>query len=261
MTLAKICAGAALAWLTAANAQGPISDKVIVNFSNPVMVGDTRIESGEYLIRQLPSASNPRMLEFSNDKGTKVQVTIAAWAALDNLNRHDTKIQLDSANGAQYVKRVWVEGQAYGYELPAPHNNMGTLEARNQGMRMTAAYRPTEVAQTTPAPATTTETRTPRSTTDNAETAQATPAPATPAPATPAPATPAPATPPPATTDNADNQQIAQATPPPATPAPQTDAATTPARTMPSTASNWAGMFMAGLMMAGAGLAIHRFYR
>lgn len=257
MKLGKICVSAALLWLTAANAQGPVSDNVIVNFSNPVMVGDHRIESGEYLIKQLPSASNPRMLEFSNGKGTKVQVTIAAWAALDNLNRHDTKVQLDTANGAQYVKRIWVEGQAYGYELPAPHNNMGTLEARNQGMRLTGTYRPTEIAQSTPAPVTTTETQTRRSTTDNADIAQATPVPATPPPATPEPATP-----PPATTDNKEPQTIAQATPPPATTEPQTAApATTQARTMPSTASNWAGMLMAGLMMAGAGLAIHRFYR
>jgi hypothetical protein len=218
------------------------------------MVGNQRIEAGEYLIRQLPSASNPRILEFSSNNGTKVQATIASWAALDNLNRHDTKVELDSANGAQYVRRVWVAGQAYGYVLPAPNNNMGTQEASNQGgVRLTGSYRPQQV-----------------------ETAQArqTPPPATTQPEP----TPAPATPPPATTenrttpratDNADAQAATPApTPAPATPPPATEQETTtasqtatPRTTMPATAANWSGAFMGGLLILGAGLFIHRFHR
>lgn len=241
---------AAAGWGPGLLAQGPVSDQVIVTFPNPVMVGNQRIEAGEYLIRQLPSASNPRILEFSSNNGTKVQATIASWAALDNLNRHDTKVDLDSANGAQYVRRVWVAGQPYGYVLPAPNNNMGMQEASNQsGVRITGSYRPQQV-----------------------ETAQArqTPPPATTQPEP----TPAPATPPPATTteaqtpratDNADTQTTAPApTPAPAaaqqetTTAPQT---ATPRTTMPATAANWSGAFMGGLLILGAGLFIHRFHR
>lgn len=251
-------------------AQGPITDQVVVNFSSPVMVGNNLLAPGEYKIRQLPTAANPRILEFSSDNGTKVQATVTAIAALDQLNMKATSVEVDHGQGTAYVKRVWVEGQSYGYELLPPSNG-NTMEARNlSGIRITGNYTPEnqQVAQArttpaetatpapTPAPAAATPQETPRTTPPDTSNQQQTTTAAT--------------TPQDTNTnrtDNADAQSRSttsdQNVPSLSGQTPSDTAATTTTagNRMPRTAAGWPATMLTGFFMAGAGLLVRRFRR
>lgn len=254
-------------------AQGPITDQVVVNFSSPVMVGNNLLAPGEYKIRQLPTAANPRILEFSSDNGTKVQATVTAIAALDQLNMKPTSVEVDHGRGTAYVKRVWVEGKSYGYELLPPSQG-NTMEARSlSGIRITGNYTPEnqQVAQARTTPA---------------ETAAPAPTPAPAPAATPAPVQETPRSTPPDTsnqqqtttaattprdttrTDNADAQSRTttsdQNVPSLSGQTPADTAATnttTAANRMPRTAAGWPATMLTGFFMAGAGLLVRRFRR
>ncbi|MCC6589285.1 MAG: hypothetical protein IT168_21485 [Bryobacterales bacterium] len=251
-------------------AQGPITDQVMVNFSSPVMVGNNVLAPGEYKIRQLPTAANPRILEFSSNNGTKVQATVTAIAALDQLNMRPTSVEVDHGNGTAYVKRVWIEGKSYGYELLPPSQG-NTMEARNlSGIRITGNYTPEnqQVAQArttpaetaapapTPAPApVATPQETPRTTPPDTQNQQTTTAAATP----------------PDTntnrTDSADAQSRTttsdQNVPSLSgqTPADTAATTTTAGNRMPRTAAGWPATMLTGFFLAGAGLLVRRFRR
>jgi hypothetical protein len=250
MTLQKLLtpAHAATALLLAASAlpaQGPISDKMTVTFSSPVTVEGTTLAPGEYAIRQLPSASNPRILEFSSENGTKIEVTATAIPVLDNSTPTRTSVILDQRGSDYQLKRIWVQGKDYGYEFLTSDKAQSAANRQDQGLTLTAQFTPprTEVAQTTTTAENTTA----------AETAQAQPEPA-----------PAPA-PAPQPEPQPQPVETAQARPPepaPATPQPEAQAApqpepTTPA--MPSTSTDWSTMVLGGLMVASVGLTLKRF--
>src|SRR5688572_14830195 len=86
-----------------AYSQGPITDRITVNLPHPTRVGDHTLPPGEYEIRQLPTASSPRLLEFSSDNGTKLETTITTIAALDNNNRNETSVILERHGGEYYL--------------------------------------------------------------------------------------------------------------------------------------------------------------
>lgn len=211
---------------TLAPAQGPVYDRLTVTFSQPVVVGDKTLPPGEYTIRQLESANNPRLLEFSSEDGMRVEATASAFATLDNLTSNETKVVLERRGGNQYVKQVWLRGKNYGYELVP--GEVPAVTAQNQQMRMTATY---QAPQPAPEP--------------RQEIAQAPPAPAPPPAREPEPA-PAPAPAP----------EAAPAPAPEPAPAP---VATTPA--MPDTAAGWPAMMIAGLMLSAAGTIVRRYSR
>jgi len=141
-------------------AQGPVSDEITVSFPNDVQVGSRLLKAGEYTVRQLGSASNPRILEFSTDKGTSIQATATAIAALDNNNRNDTSVVLESQGGMQHVHRIWLKGKSYGYEFPIQPsvgtNTTATATAAPMQTKMVANYvppaEPVAVAQAAPPP-------------------------------------------------------------------------------------------------------------
>lgn len=236
-------------------AQGPVTDKVKVTFPNPVVVAGTTLPAGEYMIRQLPSANNPRVLEFSSDDGMKVEVTTTAFPILDNMNRKPTSVILEQRGNAYHVSKIWLAGKNYGYGLPTSGDSTAIASNDNNGLKLTASYAParqetvqtetrreeTTVAQATPpqqpepAPAPT-PAQTQQQTQDQA---QATP-PEQPAPTpTPAQTEPAPAAQEPV--------QVAQNnTPAPATPA------------MPETAAHWPLLMLAGGALSVAGLRLRK---
>jgi len=243
-------------------AQGPITDKVMVSFPNPVIVSGTTLPAGDYTIRQLPSSNNPRVLEFSSNDGTKVEVTTTAFPLLDNRSQKPTSVILEQRGNSYHVSKIWLAGKNYGYGL-VPSDDTTATASTSQGIRLTASYAPAAQQTTT---STTTETRT---TTEETTVAQAQPP-------APAPTTPAPE-------QQQQNQTQAQATPPeqPApTPAPaaQPEPTPTPAPTpapaptttdtaqdtqrstpdMPATASHWPLLMLAGGLLSAAGLRLRR---
>jgi hypothetical protein len=208
---------------TLAPAQGPIHDRLTVTFSQPVVVGDKTLPPGEYTIRQLESANNPRLLEFSSENGMRVEATASAFATLDNLTSKETKVVLERRGGNQYVKQVWLRGKDYGYELVP--GEVPAVTAQNQQMRMTATY---QAPQPAPEP--------------RQEIAQAPP--------------PAPAPPP------AREPEPAPAPAPEAAPAPEpAPAPAAPTPPMPDTAAGWPAMMIAGFMLTAAGTMVRRYSR
>jgi hypothetical protein len=132
-------------------AQGPAGDQVNVTFDRSVQVGSQTLPAGDYLIRQVTSASNPRVLEFTSPDGTKLDATVTAIPILQNTPPSETKVVLQDEGGGARLYRIWVQGKSYGYEIPgspAPANPT-TASAQLQG---TFTPQTVVAANTTPTP-------------------------------------------------------------------------------------------------------------
>ena len=224
----------------AAVAQEPISDKLEVTLPHTTWVGSQSLAAGTYRIRQLPTASSPRLLEFSSNNGTKMETAITTIAAIGNNTQHDTSVTLEQIDGQYHLTHVWIAGKTYGYQLPIDGNRQLAYKSTTETVTLAGNFVPNPAA---PAP------EQPR------QVAQATPPPAPEPAPTPAP-TPAPEQP------RQEPQPATQAavTPPPApepqaTPAPPTavESATPP---MPATATHWPDFLLGGSVLILLGLAI-----
>lgn len=206
-------------------AQGPVGDEIKITFDRPVQVGSKMLPAGDYTIRQVTSASNPRVLEFRSQDGSKLDATVTAIPILQNTPPTQTQAILQDEGGGARLSRIWVQGKTYGYGFPG--SAMSASQATAQA-RLTGSYTGAATASTANTEDTTAANRT-------AE------APATPPPAaTPTP-TPAP-----------------EATPAP-TPAPAAETpAPAPTPEVPATGLGWAEVTMAGLMMAATGLVLFK---
>src|SRR3954464_14232789 len=92
-------------------AQGPVGDEVKVTFDRSVQVGSHTLAAGDYLIRQVTSASNPRVLEFRSDDGAKLDATVTAIPVLQNTPPTETKVILQDEGGGARLSRIWVQGK------------------------------------------------------------------------------------------------------------------------------------------------------
>jgi len=204
-------------------AQGPVGDEVKVTFDRPVQVGSETLPAGDYMIRQVTSASNPRVLEFITQNDNKLVATVTAIPVLQNTPPSETKVILQDEGGGARLSRIWVQGKSYGYGFPgsvAPATQATTASAQLSGSYAGAAA-PTVASA------------------DRAVETPAAPPAAAPA-ATPAP-TPEPAAQAPVQQPAADS-----------TPAP----ATTPE--VPATGLGWVDVTVLGLAMALTGLVLSR---
>ncbi len=251
--------------------QGPINDRLEVTLPYTTWVGSVSLAPGKYTIRQLPTASNPRLLEFSSENGTKMEAAITTFAALDNNNVRESSVVLEQRGGQYYLKNVWIGGKTYGYQLPVEVRDQ--VAQRSETFTMTASSSPAAPPASPAAPAETVAATQPAVTQPAVaeekaaapEQAAAAPAPApaaTPEPApTPAPA-PAAAPEPPVQPSDA-NAQPPAATPR-AEPQAQSPAVATPEQStpaggqgefgaqtppMPATASFWAEYVLGGLIL------------
>jgi hypothetical protein len=137
--------------------QGPVGDEVMVTFDQSVQVGSHSLPAGKYTIRQVTSASNPRVLEFTSDNGTKLDATVAAIPVLQNTPTSKTRVILDNEGGAPRLARIWVQGKSYGYEFPGKGKSSATAGTVNlQGTFVAQAAPPASpqvVQDRTPEPA------------------------------------------------------------------------------------------------------------
>jgi len=228
---------AAVAFVTSAMAlavfaQGPVGDQVLVTFDRPVQVGSQTLAAGDYLVKQVTSASNPRVLEFLSENGKKLEATVTAIPVLQNTPPSETKVILQDEGGGARLSRIWVQGKSYGYAFPG--SAMSAAQANTATAQLTGSYSGAESSTVASAN----------------RTVEAPPAaPATPSPApsaTPEP-TPAPAPAPP---------ESAAAAPAPPAPSPAPAPASTPE--VPATALGWVEVVAFGLTMAAAGLLLQR---
>ncbi|MEO8593889.1 MAG: hypothetical protein ABI759_11255 [Candidatus Solibacter sp.] len=204
-------------------AQGPVGDEVKVTFDRPVQVGSKMLPAGDYLIKQVTSASNPRVLEFLSDDGKKLDATVTAIPVLQNTPPSETKVILQDEGGGARLSRIWVEGKTYGYAfpgtaMPATQANAATAQLSGSYAGAPAVAAVAGAERTVEAP-------------------PATPAPA-PVPETPV-AAPAPAP-----------EMSAAAQAPAETPAIPAD--------IPATGLGWVDIMAAGLIIAVGGLMLHR---
>jgi len=109
--------------------QGPVGDEVMVTFDQSVQVGSHTLPAGKYTIRQVTSASNPRVLEFTSKNGTKLDATVSAIPVLQNTPPSKTRVILDEEAGTPRLDKIWVQGKSYGYQFPGKAN--GTTVAGN----------------------------------------------------------------------------------------------------------------------------------
>jgi len=207
-------------------AQGPVGDEIKVKFDRPVQVGSQTLPAGDYTVRQVTSASNPRVLEFKTQEDNKLVATVTAIPVLLNTPPSDTRVVLEDEGGGARLSRILVQGKTYGYGFPG-----SALPASQATTATTASAQLSGAYERAAEPVAT------------ANRAVETPAPPaeTPVAATPAPA-PAPVAETPAPQPATDT----------ATPAP----ATTP--DVPATGLGWAEVLATGLAMAVTGLVLSR---
>lgn len=231
--------------------QGPVGDEVMVTFDQTVQVGSHSLPAGKYTIRQVTSASNPRVLEFISNNGTKLDATVTAIPILQNTPPSKTRVILDDEGGAPRLARIWVQGKSYGYEFPGK-GNATTAAVNTVGLQGTfTAQVPPAVAQQrtpetipTPAPAPVTQSAPPA---DNAVVAQnrAAEAPA-PQPPSQSEATPAPSSQAPPPASQSSDQSAAQSA-----------SAQTTTREVPTTALGWMQVALLGLALGSAGSVLY----
>jgi LPXTG-motif cell wall-anchored protein len=222
---------------TPARAQGPLYDRVDVNLPYTVTLGDTTLQPGDYIIRELPSQTKERVLLIYSQDGNKHEATVMTIPALKNQTPDDTRVLLHHYGPDYYFDKIWIAGKNYGYEFPVPANVKERQREREGPVSVAANYQPPPPAET--------------------KTAAAAPPPAQPAPqpeSQPAPAVQPPAPPPPP----ASHDQVAQNTPPPPTDNSANREAPETPKQLPSTSADWVMMLLGGGGLSGLGLALRR---
>lgn len=215
-------------------AQGPVRDKVVVTFPNPVIVAGKALPAGEYTVRQIESTASPRVLEFTSDDGTEVQATVSTIPMETNNPRDATGVILEQRGNNYYVSKIWVQGQRYGYQFAPPEAREDVMRVvRVEGIRMTGEYKPAEepkqVAQAQP----------PEPKPEPTPTPQPEPTPKPQPEPTPEP----------------------EPTSPPVRepePAPQPVREPTPTPAMPETAAHWMALLLGGTGLSAAGWGLRR---
>lgn len=207
-------------------AQGPVGDEFKVTFDRSVQVGSQTLPAGEYTVKQVTSASNPRVLEFKTNDDNKLVATVTAIPVMQNTPPSETKVILQDEGGGARLSRIWVQGRTYGYGFPG--SAMSASQANTASAQLSGSYSGAATTAAASADRTT-------------ETPAATPAPVE---------TPA-------------HNEVAAAPAP--TPAPDTTAAnasTAPAPSttpeIPATGLGWMEVVAAGLTMAAAGMLLHK---
>jgi len=102
----------------AALAQGPAGDEIKITFDRPVTVGSQTLPAGDYLIRQVDSGTDPRVLQFLSSDGTHLDATVTAIPIMQNTPPSETKAILQDEGGGARLSRIWVQGRTYGFGFP-----------------------------------------------------------------------------------------------------------------------------------------------
>jgi hypothetical protein len=257
-----VCAvGLAFAMWISPGLQGQaMYDRINVNLTYTVGVGEKTLPPGDYVIQRLPSNGGSPVLLFYSDNGMKFETSALPIPALDINTARDTKLILNHVGDDYYINKIWVQGKDYGYELPMPKSMKArqnermaevTVPARsqqtaeNETVKVDVNSTSVTAQNTTPATTSTEKaaTETEKASTETARNTEpiAQPAEQPTAQPTTQPATPA----------NADNSADRAA------PEPEPEPAPAPAE-MPATAAGWLTMLLSGGALSGAGLMLRR---
>ncbi len=265
----------------ALRAQGPMYDKIIVDLPYSVTVRDTTLQPGQYVIQQLSSDNNNRVVQIFSNDGMKLETAVITVPALENKTPDKTEVILHHFGNDYYFDKVWIQGKDYGYEFPLPNDVKSRENERGAAVTVGAKYE-SAAGQSTAGQSTAAAPQPSAQGSEAAESATAQPPAVTERPSSsesaanhPAPRDQEPEAQVPAesanreSTPSQDSQQMAQAQPPANVPGDDTSAATPDAsststeagsrnREMPKTASNWLTMLLTGCALSATGLAVRR---
>src|SRR5229473_5685923 len=141
----------------ALRAQGPLYDKVIVDLPYTVSVRDTVLQPGHYVIRQLPSAADSRVLQIFSNDGMKLETSVMTIPALDNNTPDSTKVILHHFGNDYYFDKIWIQGKNYGYEFVLPDEVKARERERMAPVNVAATYESAPAENTKTTTTTTTE--------------------------------------------------------------------------------------------------------
>ena len=99
-------------------AQGRVGDEIKVTFDRPVQVGSQTLPAGDYRVKQVTSASNPRVVEFATGDNNKLMATVTAIPVIQNTPPSETRVVLQDEGGGARLSRIMVQGNTYGYGFP-----------------------------------------------------------------------------------------------------------------------------------------------
>ena len=256
----------------AVRAQGPLTDKVIVDLPYTVTVRDTTLQPGQYVIQRLWSGDNSRVVQIFSNDGMKLETAVLTIPTLDNNTPDKTEVLLHHFGNDYYFDKVWIQGKNYGYEFPLPQDVKSRESERGAAVTVGAKFETAPGANTATAPQPSAATSESAEAQQPAATEQPSTEPAANQPSTSQqsaaaqdPEAQMPASSEAATQQSAtshDSQQMAQAQPPANTPGGDTPSATSENesrnREMPKTASNWLAMLLTGCVLSATGIALRR---
>jgi hypothetical protein len=129
--------------------QGPMYDRIIVTLPYPVTLNKTLLEPGEYIIQQMTSPANNRVLHIFRDGGMKLETTVMTIPALDNKTPSDTKVVLHHFGNEYFFDKIWVQGKDYGYEFVLPDDVKSRIKERAESYTVAARYEAPQTTTTT----------------------------------------------------------------------------------------------------------------
>jgi hyperosmotically inducible protein len=104
-----------------AGAQGPMHDKVMVNFPYTVTIGERTLPPGSYTIEEDQTAGTKSyVLHVFSDNGMKLETTVGTLPAVKNTTPEDTRLVLNHYGSDYYIDQMWVQGKDYGYQFLKP---------------------------------------------------------------------------------------------------------------------------------------------
>ena len=133
----------------AVGVQGPLYDKVIVDLPYTVTVRDTVLQPGHYVIRQLASATDSRVLQIFSNDGMKLETTVITIPALDNNTADSTKVILHHFGNDYYFDKIWIQGKNYGYEFVLPDEVKARQREQMAPVNVAATYESAPAENTT----------------------------------------------------------------------------------------------------------------
>jgi hypothetical protein len=209
--------------------QGPLNDKVVIDFANPVHISDQVIPAGHYELRQLSSSgAAARVMLIDSNGGTRYEGAAITVPMLNNNTPNDTRAVVQRVGQNYYLDKIWIAGKDYGYQFEIPSDVKSRMKEVSQPLTVNMRFSSPQIA----------------------EAPQPGPRPAPVAAAPPPEPRPAPAAAPP---PREEPREVAQAAPPQPPPAPEQP------KSLPSTASNWAMLASLGVFSCAAAAVFRKF--
>jgi len=135
--------GGAIIFLLSASAfawQGPLYDRITVDFPYPVRVLDKTLQPGSYTIQEDRSATKNNVLHIFDGRGMKLETTVQTIPTLNKKTPSDTSVILDRYGDNYYLDKIWVQGKDYGYQFREPASLKSLQRERRESATIPARY-------------------------------------------------------------------------------------------------------------------------